>query len=119
MTARLEGREEHSVAELRGRDLIETRYGPLGSGEQRITIAAVVYSLAELMSRMGLNFDDSRPIDVLPLPEGCYVLRYYDGQDQRVVGQEFDADFHLLVEVRAHIAEWLGEGAYFSPFSGH
>lgn len=118
MTVGLEG-EEYAVAELRGRDLIETRYGPLGSGGQRITIADVSYSLAELMSRMGLNFDDSRPIDVLKLPAGCYVLRYYDGQDQRVVGQEFDTDFNLLVEVRAHIAEWLGEEAYFSLFSGH
>ncbi len=107
------------MAELRGRDLIEIRYGPLGSGEQSLTIAGVAYTLAELMLRMGLNFEDSRPIDVLTLPEGRYVLRYYDGQDQRVVGQEFEADFHLLGETRAHIAEWLGEEAYFSLFSGH
>jgi hypothetical protein len=36
-----------------------------------------------------------------------------------VVAQEFGADFHLLQENRAHIAEWLGEDAYFSLFSGH
>lgn len=107
------------MAELRGRDLIEKRYGPIGSGEQRLTIAGVSYTLAELMLRMGLNFEDSRPIDVLTLSEGYYVLRYYDGQDQRVVGQEFDGDFHFLVETRAHIAEWVGEAAYFSLFSGH
>lgn len=98
---------------------MEKRYGPLGSGEQSVTVAGVLYTLAELMLRMGLNFDDSRPIDVLTLGEGCYVLRYYDGQDQRVVVQEFDLDFQLLGETRAHIAEWLGEEAYFSLFSGH
>jgi len=107
------------VTELRGRALIESRYGPLGSGSQGLTIAGVAYTLAELMLRMGLNFDDSRAIDSLAFAEGRYVLRYYDGQDQRVVVQEFDAHFHLLAETRAHIADWIGEEAYFSLFSGH
>jgi len=35
------------------------------------------------------------------------------------VAQEFDPNFHLLRETRAHSAEWLGEEAYFSLFSGH
>jgi len=102
-----------------GRALIESRYGPLGSGGQRLTIAGVEYRAAELMSQMGLNFDDSQAIDVLALSEERYAVRYYDAQDQRVVAQEFDADFHLLAETRAHIAEWFGEKAYFSLFSGH
>ena len=68
---------------------------------------------------MGLDFDDTRVIDVLTLLEGRYAIRYYDAQDQRVVAQEFDANFRLLRETRAHIAEWLGEEAYFSLFSGH
>jgi hypothetical protein len=98
---------------------MESRYGPLGSGEQALTIGSVNYELAELMSQMGLNFDDSRTIDVLTLAEGHFVIRYYDAQDQRVVAQEFDTNFHLLLETRAHSAEWLGEEAYFSLFSGH
>ncbi len=98
---------------------MESRYGPLGSGEQVLTIEGVSYMLAELMPRMGLNFDDSQAIDVVILPEGHYAVRYYDGQDHRVVAQEFDAGFRLLGETRAHIAEWLGEEAYFSLFSGH
>lgn len=104
---------------LKGRALIESRYGPLGSGAQSLTIDGVEYVLAELMSQMGLKFDDSRPIDVLTMPAGHYAIRYYDAQDQRVVAQEFDAEFHLLGETRAHSAEWLGEEAYFSLFSGH
>src|SRR5262249_61065715 len=106
------------MSKLRGRALIESRYGPLGSGGRSLSIGGVDYVLAELMSQMGLNFDDSRAIDALVLSKGRYAVRYYDGQDQRVVAQEFDADFHLLDETRAHIAEWLGEETYFSLFGG-
>jgi hypothetical protein len=91
----------------------------LGCGEQGLTIGGTSYKLKELMSQMGLDFDDTRVIDVLTLLEGRYVIRYYDAQDQRVVAQEFDTNFRLLCETRAHIAEWLGEEAYFSLFSGH
>ena len=98
---------------------MESRYGPLGCGRQSLTIVEVEYSLPELLLRMGLNFEDSRAIDVLALSEGHYVVRYYDGQDQRVVVHEFDASWHCLGETRAHIAEWIGEDAYFSLFSGH
>jgi hypothetical protein len=104
---------------LRGRELIESRYGPLGSGGQGLTIHGIEYHLDELMCQMGIGFDDSRAIDVLTLPEGLYVIRYYDAQDQRVVAQEFESNFNLLRETRAHSAEWLGEEAYSSFFSGH
>ncbi len=107
------------MSRLTGRALIESRYGPLGSGGQTLQVGGVDYAVAELLCRMGLNFDDSEPIDVVMVSEGHYAIRYYDGQDQRVVAQEFDADFRLLGETRAHIAEWLGEQAYFSLFSGH
>ncbi len=98
---------------------MEERYGPLGSGRQSLNIGDAEYTLTELMSQMGLNFDDSRAIDVLTISEGRYAVRYFDPQDQRVVVQEFDAHFRLLSETRAHSAEWLGEEAYFSLFSGH
>jgi hypothetical protein len=107
------------MSALRGRALIEERYGPLGSGRQSLTVGGVEYVLAELMRQMALSFDDSRAIDALVLSEGCYAVRYFDPQDQRVVVQEFDAQFRLLRETRAHSAEWLGEDAYFSLFSGH
>jgi hypothetical protein len=58
-----------------------------------LTIKDVVYSVSDLLVHLGLNFDDSRAIDALTLPDGRYVFRYYDGQDQRVVAVEFDADF--------------------------
>jgi hypothetical protein len=98
---------------------MESRYGPLGSGGQTLKVGGLDYTLAELLCQMGLNFDDSRAIDARMVSEGHYVIRYYDGQDQRVVAQEFDPEFRLLGETRAHSAEWLGEQAYFSLFSGH
>jgi hypothetical protein len=104
---------------LTGRALIESRYGPLGSGGQILRVGGVEYTVAELLRRIGIGFDDSVPIDVVMLSEGHYAIRYCDEQDQCVVAQEFDADFRLLGETRAHIAEWLGEQAYFSMFGGH
>jgi hypothetical protein len=107
------------MAELKGPALIEGRYGPLGCGGQTLTIKGAVYSAAELLVQMGLNFDDSRAIDLMALPDGRYVFRYYDGQDQRVVALEFDADFHSLGEVRAQFPEWIGDEEYYPQYSGH
>ncbi len=100
------------MGELRGRALMESRYGLLGSGGQTLTINGVVYSLSELLVRLGLDFGDSRPIDVVTLSDGHYVVRYFDAEDQRAVAHEFNADWRFLGETRAHIAEWIGEEAY-------
>jgi hypothetical protein len=102
-----------------GPALIESRYGPLGSGVQTLTVKDVVYSVSDLLARMGLNFDDSRAIDALALPDGRYVFRYYDGQDQRVVALEFDTDFRPLSEVRAQYPEWIGDEEYYPQYCGH
>ena len=103
----------------RDRDVIERRFGPLGRGAQSLAIRGVNYSLAHLLSQIGAEFDDSKPIDALALPEGHYVLRYIDGQDQRVVAAEFDADFRLLGELRASLSEWEGEDSNQAYYSGH
>jgi len=108
------------VAGLKGPALIEieSRYGPLGSGVQTLTIKDVVYSVSDLLICMALNFDDSRAIDALTLPDGRFVFRYYDGQDQRIVALEFDADFRCLGEVRARFPETIGEEDY-AQYCGH
>ena len=104
---------------MKGPAIIESRYGPLGSGGETLTIKDVVYSVSDLLVHLGLNFDDSRAIDALTLPDGRYVFRYYDGQDQRVVAVEFDADFRSLSEVRAQFPEWIGDEEYYPQYSGH
>ena len=102
----------------RDRDRIERRFGPLGSGAQSLSIRGVSYSLVELLSQLGVEFDDSKPIDALALEGGHYVVRYIDGQDLRVVAAEFDADFRLHSELRASLAEWEGESS-LGYYSGH
>jgi hypothetical protein len=104
---------------LGDRDGIEGRFGPLGSGAKSLDIRGVTFSLSQLLSQIGAEFDDSKPIDALTLPEGRYVLRYIDGQDQRVVASEFDAEFRVLGETRASIKEWEGDGSNFAYYSGH
>lgn len=103
----------------RDRDVIERRFGPLGNGAQSLAIRGVKYALAQLLSQIGAEFDDSKPIDALALPGGHYVLRYIDGQDQRVVAAEFDADFRLLGELRASLSEWEGDDPNQAYYSGH
>jgi hypothetical protein len=103
----------------RDREVIEGRFGPLGSGTQSLAIRGVTYSLSQLLSQIGAEFDDSKPIDARALSEECYVLRYIDGQDQRVVAAEFDADFQLLGEARASLAEWEGDDPNLAYYSGH
>ena len=97
------------MSELRGRALIESRFGPLWSGQQAVTVDGTEYDIAALTFRMGLNFEDARTIDVLEVSVGRFVVRYYDGEDQRIVAHEFDERFRILREKRAHRAEWLGE----------
>jgi len=107
------------MSELRGRALMESRLGPIGCGTQTVLIHGQEWDIEALLFRMGLNFDDAKPIDLVTLPEGHYAVRYYDGQDQRIVAHEFDSDLRFVGEIRAHVAEWIGEDAYYKLFSGH
>ncbi len=104
------------MVELRGRALIESRYGALGSGAQLMVIGGTEYDMSALLLKMGLNFEDGRGIDMLEVSYGRYVVRYYDGEDQRIVAHEFDSNFRFLGEIRAHIAEWIGDDGYFEWF---
>ncbi|MGB0034130.1 MAG: hypothetical protein WBP79_01490 [Candidatus Acidiferrales bacterium] len=101
------------MTELRGRALIESRYGPLWGGRQVVNVDGTDYDIAALMFHMGLNFEDARVIDVLEVSIERFVVRYYDGEDQRIVAHEFDAKFQFVGEIRAHIAEWIGEDGYY------
>ena len=104
------------MSDLRGRALIESRFGKLGSGQDSVVIDDAEYDLSTLLAHMDLAFEDSWPIDVQAVSGGHFCVRYYDGQDQRVVAHEFDADFAFIAETRAHVAEWIGDDAYFQMF---
>jgi hypothetical protein len=104
------------MSDLHGRALIETRFGKLGSGQKAVLIGDEEYDLSTLLARMDLEFEDSWPIDVQALSANCFCVRYYDGQDQRIVAHEFDASFAFIAETRGHIAEWIGDEAYYDWF---
>jgi len=104
------------MSDLRGRALIESRFGKLGSGRESLVIEGAEYGLPTLLVRLDLGFEDSWPVDVQAVAEGHFCVRYYDGQDQRIVAHEFDANFAFVGETRAHVAEWVGDDAYFQWF---
>ncbi len=105
--------------ELHGRRLIEERFGPLGKGRRELIINEAEYDLPALLARMDLALDDLRAIDAVQVAHNHFCLRYYDGQDQRIVAHEFDASFRFLNETRGHVAEWIGEEAYYEAMSGN
>lgn len=98
------------MAELRA--ALESRYGRLGSGGSHVLIAGETLALPDLMRRLGLDFDGNHVIDSPEAAAGRYAIRYFDGEDRRIVCLEFAEDFSMLEEHRVHIAEWLGD-AYF------
>ncbi len=109
--------------QLHGKALIEDRFGPLGKGNDTLIINEAEYDLAMMLARMDLAVDDVRVIDAVQLALNHFVLRYYDAQDHTIVAHEFDSTFRFLNETRAHIAEWIGDEAYFDalkaqPFPG-
>lgn len=99
----------------RDRAYLEARYGKLGEGKTTLLIEGRPYDLRELLEVLGLSFEDIRPIDACVLAhEDLYVIRYFDGEERRIVAYEFARDFRYVREVSAHIAEWMGEDEYTS-----
>ena len=94
------------------REEFERRYGPLGSGASSLVIGDVTHELADVMHRLGFGFEGIRIIDAPAVGAGRYAIRFFDGEERRIVCLEFGADLNYIAEHRVHIAEWLGE-AYF------
>ena len=94
------------------REEFERQYGQLWSGASALAIEGVTYELEEVMHRIGFGFEGLRLIDAPRVEAGRYAIRFFDGEERRIVCLEFGADLNLLEEHRVHIAEWLGD-AYF------
>jgi hypothetical protein len=94
------------------REEFERRYGPLGDGASSLSIGGVTYELEVVMHRMGFGFEGLKIIDAPRVEAGRHAIRFFDGEDRRIVCLEFGVDLILLEEHRVHIAEWLGD-AYF------
>jgi hypothetical protein len=96
------------------KERIEERFGPLWSGSDEIRVAGRVRTLLEVKRTFDLTAADVVAIDLHELPEGGFAFRFYDGDDRCVVVYVFDAQWEILEERRAHIAEWLGDVYYDS-----
>jgi hypothetical protein len=94
------------------REEFEQRYGQLWSGASSLSIGGVTHELEDVMHRMGFGFEGLKIIDAPRVEAGRHAIRFFDGEDRRIVCLEFGADLNLLEEHRVHIAEWLGD-AYF------
>ncbi len=93
------------------RAAFESRYGRLGSGASCVRVGEAILALNEVMHHLGLDFEGNRVIDA-PAVAGHHAIRYFDGEERRIVCMEFADDFRYVEEHRVHIAEWLGD-AYF------
>lgn len=93
---------------------MEKRFGGLGQGAETLEIKGKTYTLWDLLNAMGLFTEDVQPVDAFHLEEeGVFALRYFDGQDRAVIAYEFNEDFEYLQEIRVHLAEYMGDEAYF------
>jgi len=95
------------------KEWIEMTFGPLGSGRQEVTVGAETLGVRDVLERMGLWGEDLDTIDLVTVEEGGrWAVRFFDGEDRRVVLMEFSADLSILTEVRVHIKEWMGDDYY-------
>ncbi|MGC2324826.1 MAG: hypothetical protein WA463_19480, partial [Terriglobales bacterium] len=60
------------MGELRGRALIESRFGRLGKGLDAVVINDAEYDLDTLLARMDLKLEDTWPIDIVVVSENLY-----------------------------------------------
>ncbi len=99
---------------IEDKELIEARFGPLWSGKTEISFQGGVRTLRDVKHALDLTGEDVMSIDLHELPGGTFAFRFYDGDDRRIAVLVCDADGGIREELRAHIAEWLGELYYES-----
>ena len=99
---------------IEDKELIETRFGPLWSGKPEIAFLDGVRTLRDVKRALDLTGEDVMAIDLHELPGGTFAFRFYDGDDRRIVVLVCDEEGGILEELRAHIAEWLGDLYYES-----
>lgn len=92
-----------------GRRTIEERFGPVGSGAKVLFLKGVPMSLARLARKMALSYADLVPIDAGTLAGGVRWIRFYEGEQRKVIVIEFDEEFNFKGEHGADIMDWLGD----------
>jgi hypothetical protein len=97
---------------VKDKELIESKYGKLWTGKDMITIGDRIVTKQDALRAFGI-IEDAVPIDLVEMGENHYAFRYYDGDDRCVGVLEFDEKFNLLLEHRAHMADFLEDDSEY------
>jgi len=93
----------------RGRRMIEESYGPIGTGGKVLFLQGVPMGLKKISRKLALLYEDLIPIDAGTLPAGRHWVRFYEGEQRKVIALEFDDEFNILGENGADIMDWIGD----------
>ncbi len=88
---------------------IEERYGKIGTGAKVLFLDGLPMGLARISRKLMLSYEDLIPIDAGTLGEGRSWIRYYEGEQRKVIVIEFDRAFAIVGETGADIMDWLGD----------
>ena len=88
---------------------IEERYGKIGTGAKVLFLGGLPMGLSQVSRKLMLAYEDLIPIDAGRLDEGRHWIRYYEGEQRKVIVIEFDRDFAIVGEAGADIMDWLGD----------
>ena len=91
------------------RKTIEERYGLIGTGNQVLFLQGVPMSLKKVSRKLMMQYEDLIPIDGGTLPDGRFWIRYYEGEQRKVLVIEFTREFDIVGENGADIMDWLGD----------
>ncbi len=91
------------------RRTIEERYGLIGTGAKVLFLRGVPTALPRIARALALDFSDLVPIDAGTLSDGRRWIRFYDGEQRKVVAIEFDDEYNVVGENGADIMDWLGD----------
>ncbi len=91
------------------RRAIEERYGPIGTGAKLLFLQGVPMGLKKISRKLALPYEDLVPIDAGTLPSGAHWIRYYEGEQRKVIVLEFDGEFNFVGETGADLMDWIGD----------
>ncbi len=106
------------------RRAIEQRYGKIGTGAKLLFLGGLPMGLAQVSRKLMLSHEDLIPIDAGTLADGRHWIRYYEGEQRKVIVIEFDGEFAIVGESGADIMDWLGDdyfrihGRIYCPAGG-
>jgi len=91
------------------RRAIEERYGSIGTGKKVLFLQGVPMSLKKVSRKLMMQYEDLIPIDGGTLSDGRFWIRFYEGEQRKVLVIEFTREFDIVGENGADIMDWLGD----------